>query len=96
MESPPGPDCHETLGLLRLYGPGGRRYEDSRVAGMMEDKDSQGKPYKRFLKLLRQIDEDWLREHPEDAESEGSGGGSISGEGRDNDSMSGSNYDLRT
>jgi hypothetical protein len=33
-----------------------------------------GKPYKRFLKLLRQIDQDWLKDNPDDAESDGSSG----------------------
>jgi hypothetical protein len=33
-----------------------------------------GKPYKRFLKLLRQIDQDWQKDNPEDADSDSSSG----------------------
>lgn len=73
LESPSGLDCEETLSLLRLYGPDGQRYEDSRVVDMMNDTSvPTGKPYKRFLKLLRQIDMDWKKDHPEDADSDGS------------------------
>lgn len=69
MESPTGPDCEETLALVALYGPGGSRYEDARVLDMIEDKSTpKGKPYKRFLKLLRSINLDWLKDHPEDAD----------------------------
>lgn len=70
MESPSGQDCEETLSLLTLYGPEGQRYKDSRVCDMINDNSKpNGKPYKRFLKLLRQIDVDWLKDHPDDAES---------------------------
>jgi len=58
LESPWGSGLfQETLSLLRLYGPDGQRYEDSRIIDMMNDISTPtGKPYKRFLKLLRQID----------------------------------------
>jgi hypothetical protein len=50
-----------------------------------------GKPYKRFLKLLRQIDEDWLKDHLDDAESNDSLGSIsseiASGTGKDRDEM---------
>jgi hypothetical protein len=90
MESPSGADCEETLSLLRLYGSDGQRYEDSRVVDMINDTTTPaGKPYKRFLKLLRQIDEDWLKDNPDDAESDGSlgsvGSGSAVGEGKGRD-----------
>ena len=69
MDSPTGPDCEETLALLALYGPDGSRYEDVRVLDMIEDEHTpKGKPYKRFLKLLRAINLDWLKDHPDDAE----------------------------
>lgn len=75
LESPGGLDCQETLSLLRLYGLDGQRYEDSRVVDMINDTSNPtGKPYKRFLKLLRQVDLDWLKDNPDDAESDGSSG----------------------
>lgn len=88
VESPYGPDCQETLNLLALYGPNGHHYEDSRVVDMMNDTSiPTGKPYKRFLKLLRQIDEDWLKDHPDDTESNDSLGSISSRDatGRDRD-----------
>lgn len=90
MESPSGQDCHETLSLLRLYGPDGQRYEDSRVVQEIRDKEQPtGKPYKRFLRLLRSIDEDWEKENPPPGQVGGSPGTSGSGDGPDEDSMDG-------
>ena len=38
---------------------------------MIEDKFiPKEKPYKSFLKLLRTINLDWLKDHPEDAKSD--------------------------
>lgn len=73
--------------MLALYGPNGHHYEDSRVVDMINDTSvPTGKPYKRFLKLLRQIDEDWLNDHPElDTESNDSLGSISSGTGRGGD-----------
>ena len=71
MDSPTGPECEETLVLLALYGPRGSRYEDTRVLDMIEDKFiPREQPYKSFLKLLRTINSDWLKDHPEDAKSD--------------------------
>ena len=71
LESPGGLDCQETLSLLRLYGPDGQRYEDTRVVDMINDASNPtGKPYKRFLKLLRQVDQDWRKDNPDNAESD--------------------------
>jgi hypothetical protein len=75
-----GADCEETLSLLTLYGPDGQRYEDSRVIDMIHDTSTPvGKPYKRFLRLLRQIDQDWLKDNPSDAESDRSLGSATGG-----------------
>jgi len=62
--------CTETLALFALYGPGGTRYEDSRIVAMVNDMsipEYNAKPIKRMLHLLRDIDESWKRDrqqHP--------------------------------
>jgi hypothetical protein len=62
-----GSDCTETLHLLSLYGPDGSRYEDSRVSDMLmvNDPPPTARPSKRLLRLLREIDKTWVREHSE-------------------------------
>lgn len=65
-----GSDCTETLNLVKLYGTHGTRLKDSRVSDMMadtRDPEYNAKPIKRFLRLLREVDEAWVKEHPEDA-----------------------------
>lgn len=66
-------NCSETLRLLSLYGPEGTRLKDLRVQEMLEDNDKPTdlriKPQKRFLRLLRDIDEKWKEEHPADEEA---------------------------
>ncbi|KZP18694.1 hypothetical protein FIBSPDRAFT_1045998 [Athelia psychrophila] len=90
MESPSGQDCQETLSLLQLYGPEGQRYQDSRVMDAIDETEQpRGKPYKRFLKLLRSIDEDWVKEHSEHL-AKSSPDSSASGDGQD--SMDGNVY----
>ncbi|KAF9024856.1 hypothetical protein BDZ89DRAFT_1068792 [Hymenopellis radicata] len=67
-------DCSETLDLLALYGPEGKRLQDERVKDMMEDKSPpayNAKPVKRFLRLLREIDEEWTKAHSDDKEGSG-------------------------
>lgn len=67
MDEKWGLDCTETLNLLSFYGPDGSRLVDTRIVEMMSDKTPPGlnaKPAKRFLRLLRQIDQDWLDQHP--------------------------------
>ncbi|KAF9263239.1 hypothetical protein L218DRAFT_999590 [Marasmius fiardii PR-910] len=57
-----GDDCVETMSLLELYGPEGSRLQDSRVKQEMgndQDPEYNSKPIKRFLRLLRSIDEKW-------------------------------------
>ncbi|KAJ6587026.1 hypothetical protein DFH09DRAFT_242880 [Mycena vulgaris] len=59
-------DCTETLHLISLYGPEGRRLQDPEVVEMAND-DSEpeynAKPIKKLLKLLRKIDEQWVSTH---------------------------------
>ncbi|KAH7874704.1 uncharacterized protein C8R40DRAFT_1107651 [Lentinula edodes] len=59
-------NCVETLKLISLYGPEGTRLQDVRVQEMMKDEstpEKYSKPQKRFLRLLREIDEKWQAEH---------------------------------
>lgn len=59
--------CTETLSLMALYGPEGRRLQDPEVAERAKD-DSEpaynAKPAKNLLRLLRKIDAQWLEAHP--------------------------------
>lgn len=60
-------NCPETLRLLSLYGHKGERLEDPRVVQMVNDHSApeyNAKPIKRLLRLLREIDENWVKEHP--------------------------------
>jgi len=59
-----GSDCSETLDLLELYGPNGKRYNDRRIIDMIQNESgpAKGRPVKRLLRLLRQIDKDWISE----------------------------------
>ena len=52
----------DTLRLLELYGKDGRRYEDSRVYDLMDDKSVVGQPRIRLLKLLKKCNIDWLKD----------------------------------
>ncbi|KAG7098659.1 hypothetical protein E1B28_000575 [Marasmius oreades] len=57
-----GDDCVETMNLLALYGPAGSRLQDPRVKDEMEntqEPEYNSKPIKKFLRLLRSIDEEW-------------------------------------
>ncbi|KAK0461197.1 uncharacterized protein EV420DRAFT_1530856 [Desarmillaria tabescens] len=69
MDPEPSPekwasDCTETLKLLELYGPDGSRTQDDRVKKMMDDETEpvyNAKPIKRFLRLLREIDQEYTK-----------------------------------
>ncbi|KII92485.1 hypothetical protein PLICRDRAFT_37257 [Plicaturopsis crispa FD-325 SS-3] len=62
-----GDECTEMLSLLRLYGPGGVREHNPTVVEQVESIEMpQGKPAKRCLRLLREIDKDWRDSHPND------------------------------
>jgi len=66
-------ECRETLWLLDLYGERGKRDANPQVLDMLKDThrpDLNAKPAKQLLKLLREIDAQWMREH-----SEGGGSG---------------------
>ncbi|KAG5648528.1 hypothetical protein DXG03_003139 [Asterophora parasitica] len=68
--------CLETLGLLDLYGPKGRHYEDPRVIEMMNDTSKpeyNAKPIKRLLHWMRDIDKKWKEEHPSEPVPSSSG-----------------------
>jgi hypothetical protein len=67
-----GEACTETLKLVSLYGPGGSRLEDPRVADMIDEPPvvTTGIHMREFLKLLRQIDSEWDNNHPVDSGSE--------------------------
>ncbi|KAJ7091283.1 hypothetical protein C8R44DRAFT_817550 [Mycena epipterygia] len=60
-------DCTETLRLMALYGPEGRRLQDPEVVEKASD-DSEpaygANPIRRLLKLLRKIDQQWVADHP--------------------------------
>ncbi|KAF9012420.1 hypothetical protein BDQ17DRAFT_1343859 [Cyathus striatus] len=59
-------NCTETLKLVKLYGKNGRRCEDAKVVEMMNDKSEpelHANPIKRFLRLLREVDASWKKEH---------------------------------
>ncbi|KAJ7076394.1 hypothetical protein B0H15DRAFT_600653 [Mycena belliarum] len=59
-------DCAETLHLMALYGPEGRRLRDPEVVEKANDGSDppyNAKPIKRLLKLLRKIDERWVAGH---------------------------------
>ena len=67
MDTRWGSDCTETLDLLELYGPDGEHCEDSRVADMLEDTSPpKGRPAKRLIRLLREIHNNWLKDHPKE------------------------------
>lgn len=54
--------------LLGLYGPKGKRYEEARIIQMINDQsEPKGNLAKRFLKALREADNEWLKTHPHDA-----------------------------
>ncbi|KAK7053356.1 hypothetical protein VNI00_003982 [Paramarasmius palmivorus] len=60
-----GDECTETLKLLAFYGPEGTRKQDPRIKEMMQDRSEPeygAKPIKRFLHLLRKIDDEWNSE----------------------------------
>lgn len=67
-----GEACTETLKLMALYGPGGSRLEDPRVVSMIDEPPAvtTGMQMKAFLKLLRQVDEEWDNDHLVDSNSE--------------------------
>ncbi|KAF8622677.1 hypothetical protein AX15_006781 [Amanita polypyramis BW_CC] len=65
IEQKTASETTEILKLLRLYGEEGTRYCDSRVAKMVVS-DDRNKPYKQLkqlLRLLRNIHEEWKRDH---------------------------------
>jgi hypothetical protein len=73
-----GAECTETLELLELYGPDGERYEDERIAGMIEDTSTpMGRPVKRLLRLLKQIDKDWERNEKSGKDGKDCGSGNV-------------------
>ncbi|EFI28142.1 hypothetical protein CC1G_14169 [Coprinopsis cinerea okayama7 len=77
--------CKETLGLLELYGPGGKCYENPEVVKLVNNNDPpeyNAKPIKRLLHLLRDVDKKWKEENPEveQASSERDGDGSDTSE----------------
>ncbi|KAH7888603.1 hypothetical protein F5I97DRAFT_2003561 [Phlebopus sp. FC_14] len=58
-----GENCQETLSLVEFYGKNGTRYEDSRVIRMIEDTaPPKPKAMERFVRLLKNIDDDYVRE----------------------------------
>ncbi|KAL1743511.1 hypothetical protein HDZ31DRAFT_40791, partial [Schizophyllum fasciatum] len=63
IEDPRFPvDCAETLRLVRLYGPEGRRMQHPKVIEMMNDDslpEYNAKPMKRFLRLLKEVDQQY-------------------------------------
>ena len=63
IEDPRFPmDCAETLRLLRLYGPDGKRLQHPKVIEMMNDDsppEYNAKPMKRFLRLLKEVDQQY-------------------------------------
>ncbi|KAJ6625533.1 hypothetical protein B0H10DRAFT_2001780 [Mycena sp. CBHHK59/15] len=62
-------DCTETLELLALYGPEGQRLRHPEVVQMTEDSSDpayNAKPIKKLLRLMRKINDDWVKAHPED------------------------------
>ncbi|KAJ7722135.1 hypothetical protein DFH07DRAFT_760116, partial [Mycena maculata] len=67
-------DCIETLRLMALYGPEGRRLQDAEVVAKAKDDSDpayNAKPAKRLLKLLREIDAAWIAAHPPETATEG-------------------------
>lgn len=79
-------DCTETLRLLGLYGPEGSRLQDPRVSDMIADDTLpvyNAKPIKRLVRLLREIDEAWLKEHPSRADANAVDPGPSTGSLRD-------------
>jgi hypothetical protein len=69
-----GAECTETLTLLDLYGPNGKRYESRQVLEMINDSSPPvGKPAKRLLKFLRELDRDWLVNESRSQESHENG-----------------------
>jgi hypothetical protein len=67
-----GSDCTETLMLLDLYGPKGKRCEDTRIIQMINDQsEPRGNLAKRFLKNLREVDKEWLKAHPQESLKQG-------------------------
>lgn len=68
-----GAECSETLRLVDMYGPKGSRYPDSRVVDILQEDPKKGplppgSAPKRLLNLLREIHNDWITDHPEDAD----------------------------
>lgn len=63
-----GDSCTETLVLTELYGPGGSRLEDPRVVAMIDEPPavSTGMQAREYLKLLRQIDQQWDIDHDDE------------------------------
>lgn len=64
--------CMETLNLLESYGPDGTRTRDTRITTLIEDSsrtDYNSIPIKSMLRLMREIDEQWKREHPDNQNS---------------------------
>lgn len=68
-------DCLETLRLADLYGKNGTRFEDPEAARIQGEEIQlgqpapPGKPIKRFLKYLKELDARWLEDNPGDAPS---------------------------
>jgi hypothetical protein len=65
-------NCLDTLRLMDLYGENGVRLRNNIVTEMANDGESHGqpqsaRPIKRFLRYLKDLDEYWLQDHPEDA-----------------------------
>ncbi|KAJ7072234.1 hypothetical protein C8F01DRAFT_1044722 [Mycena amicta] len=59
--------CAETMKLLALYGPSGKRSEDPEVAAMIQNTEPPGygnKPELVLLRRLRGIDKQWRDAHP--------------------------------
>ncbi|KAJ8076563.1 hypothetical protein PM082_000986 [Marasmius tenuissimus] len=59
-----GDECKETLKLLDFYGPEGTRSQDPRVIQDLRNEEtpaSNANLPKRFLKLLRKVDTEWVQ-----------------------------------
>ncbi|EIN12051.1 hypothetical protein PUNSTDRAFT_125102 [Punctularia strigosozonata HHB-11173 SS5] len=67
-------NCLDTLRLLDLYGEKGTRLRDAQVIRMAQEEYMPGqpehsRPIKRLLKYLKDLDDRWTTDHPEDAPS---------------------------
>ncbi|KAJ6499198.1 hypothetical protein C8R45DRAFT_981507 [Mycena sanguinolenta] len=61
-------DCTETLELMALYGPEGRRLQDPDVVAKAADDSipeyTNPKPVRGLLKMLRRVHQQWIAAHP--------------------------------